>query len=173
MSLCLSYLCLLCPSCNQVSPPEYFSHKTLLTLWKHLAGNFMSTGFRIVGPCSPVARTAAQAGGQYHRPAEGEMTCTFTSLSWTVPQSGLRPAGRCGSQSLTLVTSQDNFRSSTHLQQSRPAGDLRWPWMGGSGEALLSTGNKCTTLELSGVLFRCLTEVVFRDSLSEISEELF
>ena len=28
------YLSLFCPSCNEVSPPEDLSHRTLLTLWE-------------------------------------------------------------------------------------------------------------------------------------------
>ena len=55
----------------------------------------MSIVFRIVGHLSPVATSATDGGGTTEQPAEGEMTCTFTSPSWT--EACRR---RCGSQIL-------------------------------------------------------------------------
>lgn len=62
--------------------------------------------------CSPVASTPAE-GGQYPVwPAEGMMICTLT------PCPGLRPAGALWHADSGLVTSQENFQTSTNLYRA-------------------------------------------------------
>ena len=63
------YLCLFCPSCKQVSSPEDFSHRTLLTLWETYLQKFQehsAQDYRPLQSCgsSSCRRRAVPAIGQ-------------------------------------------------------------------------------------------------------------
>ena len=62
------YLCLFCPSCNEVSPPENFSHRTLLTLWETYLQKFQEHSVQGCRPLQSCVTTAADSG-QYQRAA--------------------------------------------------------------------------------------------------------
>ena len=96
--------------------------------------DFMSTVFRIVGPCSAWQQQLQKVSSTTEQPAEGGMTCTLTTGSWTVPQYWTEACRRrCGSQILDSTPPRRTFKSSTQPNRAGHAGIFGWQWRRGSG----------------------------------------